>query len=160
MPNHDVEDLARRFAAGPAALRAAWARVPADARQWRPAPGKWSAHEVVLHCADAAVNTHARMRYLLAENDPVIVAYDQDGWATALDYHAHPVDLAFGAIDAIIANTLPMVRTLTPAQFARSGRHTEVGPITLGSWIEYYADHLTTHARQIDRNVAAFRAKG
>jgi hypothetical protein len=159
MTTIDLDDLARRFTEGPKLLRAAWNRVPAAARQWRPAPGKWSAHEVVLHCADASLNSSARLRYLLAEEEPVIVGYDQDRWAAALDYHAQPVDLAFATIDAVLAGTVPLVRRLTPAMLARKGRHTESGVISVASWLPYNADHLAAHAKQIDRNVAAFQAQ-
>lgn len=152
----DLDALVRTFAGSPAALRAAWDRVPAAARQWRPAPGRWSAHEVVLHCADASAVGHARVRYLLAESDPVIVGWDQDVWAGALDYHGHDVDLALAAIDATCANTVPLLRRLTPERLARTGRHTEYGAITVESWLRYNAEHLHAHARQIDRNVAAF----
>jgi hypothetical protein len=41
--------LIQQYADGPARLEAALARVPAAALQWRPAPGEWSAHEVI-HC--------------------------------------------------------------------------------------------------------------
>jgi len=34
--------LIRRYAEGPAKVRAAWEKVPEAARAWRPAPGKWS----------------------------------------------------------------------------------------------------------------------
>src|SRR5262249_1244438 len=44
-------DLIARYVRGPEVLRAALARVPREALQWRPAPGKWSVHEVVCHCA-------------------------------------------------------------------------------------------------------------
>lgn len=157
-----ADDLAARFLESARLLRAAWDRVPAEARQWRPAPGKWSAHEIVLHCMDASVNSYSRLGYLLAEEDPLIVAYDQDRWATALDYHARPIGTAFATIDAIAASSADLVRRLAGAALARTGRHTETGAITVGSWLPYNADHLKAHAAQIDRNVAAFaaRAKG
>jgi hypothetical protein len=151
-------DLVRRFEEGPRALREAWDRVPAAARQWRPGPGKWSAHEVVLHCADASVVGHGRVRYLLAEKEPTIVGWDQDVWPVALDYHAHPIDPAFAAVDAAHANTVPLLRRLTPEELARKGNHTELGPMTVEGWLRYNAEHLHVHARQIDRNVLAFRA--
>jgi len=44
--------LIERYEAGPAVLRAAFERVPAAARQWRPAPVEWSAHDcAVPQCA-------------------------------------------------------------------------------------------------------------
>ena len=81
-----TDELIRRYAEGPALVRVAWENVPADVRQWRPGPGKWSAHEVVIHCADSETNAAMRLRYLLAEKEPVLVGYDQDAWARALGY--------------------------------------------------------------------------
>ena len=48
------ERLIAQYEAGPAVVRAAFERVPAEARQWRPAPGEWSAHDcAVPQCASA-----------------------------------------------------------------------------------------------------------
>lgn len=159
MTPSEIADLIRRYAEGPALLRAAWGRVPAAARQWRPAPGKWSAHEVVVHCADSEANSHGRIRYLLCEKDPLIVGYDQDVWARTLDYHAHPADLALATVDAVRANTAALLRTLPAEAWTRAGRHTESGAYSSEQWMRSYAEHLHVHARQIDRNVAAFAAK-
>ena len=61
------EALIDRYAEGPSRLKAALAKVPAGALQWRPKAGEWSAHEVVVHCADSETNGTARIRYLAAE---------------------------------------------------------------------------------------------
>ncbi len=62
LPERDA--LIEQYAQGPDELRKALARVPKEALQWRPAPGKWSAHEVVVHCADSETNAALRLRYL------------------------------------------------------------------------------------------------
>jgi hypothetical protein len=131
--------------------------VPDEAVQWRPAPGKWSAHEVVCHCADSEMNGALRLRYLLAENDPVIVGYDQDGWARVLDYHSRPLEPALAVVEAVRAHTTDLLRSLPDAAWARAGRHTESGPYTAETWLRIYSDHLEGHARQIERNVEAWR---
>jgi DinB family protein len=151
--------LIDRYAAGPALLRATVAKVPADAMKWRPAAGKWSAHEVVVHCTDSETTAASRLRYLLAEKEPVLVGYDQDVWARDLDYHAQPLDLALAVVDAVRANTAHLLRRLPPEAFAKTGRHTEVGAYSVEKWLTYYADHLHVHAAQIERNLAAFAAK-
>jgi hypothetical protein len=153
------EPLIRRFEQGPANFRATVARVPAAAMKWRPAPDKWSAHEVVVHCADSETNAHGRLRYLLAEKAPVLVGYDQDLWARTLDYHAHPLEPALALIDAVHANTVPLLRGLPPDAWNRTGHHTESGPYTVQMWLRYYAEHLEVHAKQIERNIAAFAAR-
>jgi DinB superfamily len=150
----------RRYAEGAARLKAAWAKVPEKARQWRPAPGKWSAHEIVCHCADSEANGALRIRYVLAEKEPVIVGYDQDEWARAFDYHAHPVELALQTVEAVRANTAALLARLPESAWSRAGRHSESGPYTAENWLDIYAEHLEKHSGQIERNLAAWEAAG
>jgi hypothetical protein len=152
------EQLIAQYAAGPARLRAALATVPAEAMTWRPAPGEWSAHEVVCHCADSETNSYARIRYVLAEKDPVVQGYDQEQWAREFDYHAAPLEPALATVDAVRANTAALIRRLGDEAWARVGRHTESGRYTAEEWLRIYAEHLEVHARQIEANVAAWRA--
>jgi hypothetical protein len=151
--------LIQRYADGPAVLRAALDRVPAAAMKWRPGPDKWSPHEVVVHCADSESNATMRIRYLVAENNPRILGYDQDVWARLFDYHSHPLDLALATIVAVRGNTLPLLRRLPDEAWSRGGTHSESGPYSADDWLQSYGEHLETHARQIDRIVAAWHAK-
>lgn len=150
--------LIRQYAAGPARLRAALASVPKEAMQWRPRPGEWSAHEVVCHCADSETNSYARIRFLLAEKEPTIAGYDQDVWARVFDYHARPLEPALAVVEAVRASTAALIESVPEAAWSRSGRHTESGPYTAEDWLRIYAEHLEIHARQIEANVAAWRA--
>ena len=152
------EDRIERYARGPERLKAALGRVPEEARKWRPGPGKWSAHEVVCHCADAELNAAARLRYLVAENDPVIIGYDQEEWARRFDYHQHPLETALRTVEAVRANTVALLRHLPADAWSRVGRHTESGRYGLDDWLDIYADHLESHSGQIDRNLAAWTA--
>ena len=153
------EALIERYARGPAHLKVALATVPPEAMKWRPAPGEWSAHEVVCHCADSETNSYARIRYLVAETDPTIVGYHQDRWAITLDYHAHPLEPALATVDAVRANTTALIRRLPDAAWARAGTHTESGPYTAEDWLRIYAEHLEIHADQIEKNVAAWKSR-
>jgi hypothetical protein len=157
MDRNEREALIARYADGPARLEAALARVPEPARQWRPAPGEWSAHEVVCHCADSETNAAARIRYLVAEKEPLIVGYDQEEWARRFDYHQHPLEAALATVRAVRANTTAVLRRLPEEAWRRAGRHTESGPYGAEDWLRIYAEHLEIHARQIDNNLAAWR---
>jgi len=156
----DRDAFLERYEAGPALLRAAWDAVPREARQWRPAPGKWSAHEVVVHCADSEAYGHTRIRLVLAEKKPLIVGYDENVWPKVFDYHAHDAELALRTIEAVRANTAACLRRLPDAAFGRVGEHTESGVYTDADWFRIYAEHLEVHARQIGRNLAAWNARG
>ena len=152
------DTLIARYAAGAARLTAALATVPAEAMKWRPAPGEWSAHEIVCHCADSETNSYARIRYLLSETDPVILGYDQEEWARTFDYHAHPLEPALATVEAVRANTAALIRRLPDASWTREGRHTESGRYTAEDWLRIYAEHLEGHAGQIEQSVALWKA--
>jgi hypothetical protein len=153
------ESLIRRYAEGPDRLEAALAKVPAAAMQWRPAVGKWTVHEIIVHCADSEANAHMRLRYLLAEPEPLVLGYDQDRWAIELDYHAHPLEPALATVRAVRANTVPLLERLTETDWRKTGRHTEHPSYGVQPWLEIYADHLEVHVRQIERNLAAWERR-
>ena len=152
------EALIQRYVDGPARLKAALATVPGEALRWRPDPGQWSAHEVVVHCADSETNAAARIRYLAAEADPVILGYDEAEWARRFEYHDHPLEPALALIEAVRANTAALIRRMREDAWQRVGRHTESGRHAAEDWLKMYAEHLDIHARQIEANVAAWRA--
>lgn len=159
MTPSEREQLIGRYADGPRLLRAALAKVPAEALKWRPAERKWSVHEVVCHCADSETNAAMRIRYVVGESDPAIVGYDQDRWAVAFDYHSLPLEPSLAQVEAVRAYTAALLSRLPDAAWSRAGTHTESGRYTAEDWLKIYADHLDIHARQIERNVAAFGAR-
>ena len=150
--------LIQQYADGPQRLRSALATVPSGAIQWRPKPGEWSAHEVVVHCSDSETQSASRIRVLVSERDPLIQGYDEAQWARDFDYHAHPLDVALTTVDAVRANTAALLRRLPEAAWSKVGRHTESGRYTAEDWLTIYAEHLENHARQIEANVAAWKA--
>jgi len=156
---HERATLIEQYARGPETLKTALAKVPRDALQWRPAPGRWSAHEIVIHCADAETNAYARIRYLIAEPKPVIQGYDQDRWAQVLDYHALPLEPALATVEAVRAGTVPLLKRMTDLDWRRIGQHTESGSYAAEDWMAIYAAHLAKHARQIERNLEAWTAR-
>jgi DinB family protein len=151
------EERIVQYERGPLRLRDALALVPDEAVRWRPGPKRWSVHEVVCHCADSEVNGAARIRYLVAQKEPVILGYDQDEWARVFDYHALPLEPALHTIEAVRESTTVLLRSLPPEAWGREGRHSESGRYTAHDWLRIYADHLEKHSRQIERNLAAWQ---
>ena len=151
------EDRIRRYREGPAKLRAALAKVPPEALKWRPAEGKWSAHEVVCHCADSETNAYARIRYLVAEKDATVLGYDEAHWARTFDYHALPLEPALATVEAVRASTALLIERLPESAWSAVGTHTQSGRFSAEDWLDVYAEHLEKHSRQIDRNVEAWK---
>lgn len=65
---------------------------------------------------------------------------------------------ALATVDGVRANTAALIRRLPDEAWARAGRHTESGRYTAEDWLKIYADHLEGHARQIEKNVALWKA--
>jgi hypothetical protein len=120
----------------------------------RPAPGKWTAREIVHHLADSEMTSAIRLRRLLAEDRPVIVGYDQEEFARKLHYD-RPVGASLEALKAARATTGAILDRMTDDEWAREGTHTESGRYTVLQWLQIYAEHAHNHAAQI---LAARRA--
>jgi hypothetical protein len=126
--------------------------------QWRPAPGEFSVHEIACHCADSETNAAARIRYVVAEEKPLVLGYDPDNWAAAFDYHSHPLEAALATVDAVRANTVPLLRRLPEGAWDKEAIHTESGRYTGIGWLLIYAAHLEQHTDQVNRTLEAWRA--
>jgi hypothetical protein len=151
------EERIVQYERGPLLIRDTLALVPEQAVRWRPGQGRWSVHEIVCHCADSEVNGAARIRYLVAQKEPTIAGYDQDEWARVFNYHALPLAPALRTVEAVRANTTFLLRTLAEEAWRKEGRHSESGRYSVQDWLRIYADHLEKHARQIERNLAAWK---
>jgi hypothetical protein len=113
-----------------------------------PAPGKWSAREIVHHLADSEMTAAIRLRRLLAEDRPAIVGYDQDEFARRLHYD-RPIQPSLDALKAARATTAEILDRMRETDWQREGTHTEVGRYTVEMWLEIYAAHAHDHAQQI-----------
>jgi hypothetical protein len=116
----------------------------------RPAPGKWTAREIVHHLADSEMTSAIRLRRLVAEDNPVIVGYDQDEFARRLCYD-RPISGSLAALKAARETTCEILDRLAEADWLRTGTHSESGPYSVLTWLEIYAVHAHDHADQIRR---------
>src|SRR6185295_6512616 len=115
----------------------------------RPAPGKWTAREVVHHLADSEMTSAIRLRLLLAVDNPSIAGYDQEAFARRL-YYDRPIEASVEAFKSARRTTAEILARLTDAEWSRQGMHSELhGPYTVERWLEIYACHAHDHATQI-----------
>ncbi len=155
-----IPDLLDQYDAGPAAFARAVAAVPAELLHRKPGPGKWSVLEMAAHLADTEIVHSERIRRTLAEEEPQILAFDQDQWAASLGAVAEPdLDVALDAMAALRRSTSRLLRAAPAAAFARKARHSEAGVITLRSIVEQAARHPFLHVAQVARTLAALRGR-
>jgi hypothetical protein len=114
----------------------------------RPAPGKWTAREVVHHLADSEMTSAIRLRLLLAVDGARIAGYDQDEFARRLHYD-RPIEASLEAFKAARRTTAEILDRMTDEEWRREGTHTEHGRYTVERWLEIYSTHAHQHAEQI-----------
>ncbi len=114
----------------------------------RPAPGKWSAREIVHHLADSEMTSAIRLRLLVGEDRPAIAGYDQEKFARRLHYD-RPIAKSLEAFKAARDSTAELLDCLTEEDWRREGTHSEMGRYSVELWLQIYAEHAHRHAGQI-----------
>ena len=137
-----------RFRRGPELLAVVLTGVFGDEEDFITAPGKWSIRQIVAHLADCELVYGHRMRQVVAEENPTLIAFDQDAWAKNLDYARRKPKQSLETFRRLRAENYELVKELPEAAFARGGNHTERGSTTLASLMETCAQHVESHARQ------------
>ncbi len=120
-----------------------------DEEDFAPAPGKWSVRQIVAHLADAELVGAHRFRQVIAEDNPTLIAFDQDKWSANLDYARRKPKTSLETFRRIRAENYELLKELPEGAFDRAGNHTENGPMTLRRLLEGYAGHAESHARQL-----------
>jgi hypothetical protein len=150
-------ELIARYADGYNAVTDALAGLSAEELDAREAPGEWSPREVIHHLADSEMTSAIRIRRLIAEDQPLIVGYDQEEFARRLHYN-RPIEGSLAAFKGARESTVPLLLAMTDEEWARYGTHSEFGHFPAEEWLESYANHAHDHADQIRRAVAVARA--
>ena len=118
--------------------------LPADANV-----GKWTIQQVVLHLMDADLIWAARMKCIIAEDNPTIVGYDESKFATHLSYDLQDAQIAVQIFDLNRKQFATVLRKLPDGAFVRTGNHNETGRITLEYSVQTMVKHLDHHVKFI-----------
>jgi len=117
-----------------------------------PAPGKWSAAQIVSHLADCELVFSFRLRQTLAEDAPVIQPFDQDKWAAV--YDGIGAEQALQAFTAIRDWNLILIKHALPRAAGRMMVHPERGTMTFQTVVETMAGHDLNHLTQLRNRLA------
>ncbi|MBX6313546.1 MAG: DinB family protein [Isosphaeraceae bacterium] len=142
--SHAVVD---RYAAGGPLLAYATSGLTPEQEKAHPGPGAWSIAQLVAHLLDADLVYAERMKRVLAEERPTLLAFDENRWIERLDSQAMPVE---EAVNLFVANRHWMTRILrkcSDTDFARVGIHSEAGPQTLAQIVATIANHVDHHLK-------------
>ena len=147
------------YGAGYDELQAAIANYPREMWQYRSPVELWTIHEVLVHIADSEANSFIRLRRLVAEPGLPVMAYDENQWASRLDYHAQNPEDALELFRWLRHNSYMLIKSLPEPAWANTILHPENGPMTADDWLEVYARHVTDHVAQMGRIHAEWQAQ-
>ena len=112
-----------------------------------PIAGKWSTHQVVIHLADAEAAFADRIKRIIAQDEPQLLAWDENRFVQRLHYEAQSVEDAVELIALTRRQVTRILRAASDAELARSGVHSERGRQTVMDVLGYAVPHLTHHLK-------------
>lgn len=124
--------------------------VPRKKLARRPASGKWSALEILVHLCDVELAMGWRYRIIITRPGVKITAYNQEHWARDFKYGRQDAKKALKLFRALRENNLMLLRLVSKQKLnSRYGIHEERGKQTVFDFVELLAGHDLNHMMQI-----------
>ena len=99
-----------------------------------PVPGTWSIQQIVLHLADSEQVFADRIKRVIAEDNPSLLAFDENKWTANLQYDAQSAPEAGSLIDLTRRQISRILRALPEAAFDRRARTTSPAWSAFVTW--------------------------
>jgi hypothetical protein len=155
----EVPELLERLRRGAEMVAVSLTGAAGSELDFVPEPGKWSMRQIVAHLADSEMVAGARLRRIIAEDSPRLEAYDQNAWATNLDYGRRKTSQALETFRRIRGENYELLKDLPVPVFEREGVHSERGQMSLKQLLQLMAEHAENHATQLRTRRAEFKAQ-
>jgi hypothetical protein len=137
---------------------------------WRPAPGHWSAKEIIGHLIDSAANNHQRFVRARWQDDLIFAGYRQDDWVDSQDYQSAEWDDLLVLwrqynrhLARVMAGTPPAILRRLHARHNLDEIAWRTVPVTQPATLEYfmsdYVGHLHHHLAQLRERLDAATAR-
>ena len=100
---------------------------------------------------DGELVVSGRIRWIIAEDEPDIVGYDQDRWVARLHRPDDDPETLIGLFDALRHANLHLWATIPPESRSRIGVHRERGPESYELMWRLLIGHDRFHLAQAER---------
>lgn len=136
-----------RYAAGADLFTSAIAGLTREELNSFPVPGTWSIQQIVLHMLDSDLIASERMKRIVAEDNPLLIGYDETRFSQKLHYDQMDPHLAGEVFAGNRRLTAALLRRLPDEAFQRAAIHNERGKVTLADLVKIYAEHPHHHLK-------------
>jgi uncharacterized damage-inducible protein DinB len=107
--------------------------------------GKWSIQYLLAHLADCDGVFADRMKRMIAEDNPQLLAFSETHWAANLAYEHRSGEDSLALFKAIRQQMTTILRHIPAAAWQRTGVHSEAGKMSLSQIMEKANSHLDHH---------------
>ena len=119
-----------------------------------PAPGEWSARDVLAHLRACADMWGTCIAEILSADWPTIKAVNPTSWIKQTDYREQEFQPSLQAFTAQRADLLAVLKPLAPEAWSRKATVTGAGKPrerTVHTYARWLANHEQSHLKQIER---------
>jgi uncharacterized damage-inducible protein DinB len=111
--------------------------------------GGWTVRQLTHHVPESHMNAYIRFKLALTEDDPVIKPYMEDRWAELPDARQAPIETSLALLDSLHQRWTTVLHNLGDAEWQRTFRHPELGPMTLEKTLALYSWHGRHHVAHV-----------
>jgi len=132
----------------PGVLRSLLSAATQEDWNWQSAPDRWSITMILAHLRDVEIaGFRSRFHAMLEQEKPFLPSYDQLAlFQKSTSFHG-PAELA--AFERERKVTLDWLKKLPPEAAGRTGRHQQLGEISVAELLNEFAFHDLGHIRQV-----------
>ncbi|KQL45766.1 hypothetical protein AN963_12000 [Brevibacillus choshinensis] len=152
-----MKELIEEYGHGYTMLRQVIEGLSEEALRFKPAPDKWSIHQILIHVTDSEILSTHRLKKVLAEEEPLLISFDQNAWANNLGYDLLDREQALLLFQMLRSSMQTILVHLTSEQSERVGVYADAGRFTFTQLLEYRVNHVRDHLAQIERVKEAYR---
>ncbi|SPU38822.1 putative metal-dependent hydrolase [Lysinibacillus capsici] len=154
-----MEDLIKEYSLGYTMIWDAIEGLTEEELRYKPAPNKWSIHQILIHVTDSEISAIPRLKKVLAEEEPILVSFDQDAWANTLSYDLLDREQYLHLFKLLRTSMQPILDNLTSEQSRRVGIYIDQERFTFKQLLEFRVQHVRDHLDQIERVKNSYREK-
>jgi len=138
-------------------LREAIEGLTEEELRYKPAPDKWSIHQILIHVTDSEISSTSRLKKVLAEDAPLLISFDQEAWANNLGYDLLDREQHLLLFKLLRSSMQPILDHLTSEQSKRVGVYVDQAQFTFKQLLEFRVQHVRNHLDQIERVKIAYQ---
>ena len=153
-----ADQILSLLAAAPGLIAAATAGLSSEQLRTAPAPGEWSANDILAHLRACADVWGGCIATILAEDHPTIRAINPRAWMKRTDYPQQEFRVSLQAYTAQREALVAVLEALPPVAWARAATVKGAGkPLerTVLGYADSLAVHELAHLKQMARVAAA-----